>query len=585
MSGNCPTIVAMYIDTVPNRNSPPCVLLRQSFREGRKVRKRTLANLSKLPQWLIDQLRVLLRGGTAIESLKDAFEVVRPRPFGHIAAVLGTLRQVGLDRILATKRCLERQLVIAMIVARILDPRSKLATARGLDETGHLSALSELLQLPEVDEDKLYGALDWLYLRQADIENQLARRHLQDASLVLYDVTSTYFEGTCCPLAQLGYSRDGKKDKLQIVFGLLCNAQGCPVAVEVFDGNTADPKTLAPQIQKVRQRFGLERVVFVGDRGMLTSARIDEELRGVDGLDWISALRSTEISKLLPEQGFQYSLFDEKGFIEIQHPDFPGERLIVCYNPLLASERVRKREALLQATEKELEAVVQATRRPKRRLKGKEKIGVRVGRILNRFKVGKHFILEIKEDHFSYRRRDEKIEKEARLDGLYVVRTSVAEEKLNAEEAVRAYKGLSVVERAFRSFKTVDLHVRPIYHRLPERVRAHVFLCMLAYYVEWHIRDKLAPLLFDDEDKQAAEDLRNTVVEPAQRSPAARRKAQFKETEDGFPVHSFQTLLTHMALLSKDHIQPKIPNAEPFEKLSTPDPLQQKVLDLLGVSL
>ena len=575
----------MYIDVVPNRNSPPCILLRESFRENGKVRKRTLANLSNLPSELIEALRTFLRGGTVMEDLKDSFEILRSRPWGHIAAVLGTLCQVGLDRILAARQSLERRLVVAMIVARILDPRSKLATARGLGEEAHLSALAQTLGLPEVGEDQLYAALDWLEGRQTEIEDQLASRHLQDGSLVLYDVTSTYFEGTHCPLAQRGYSRDGKKDKLQIVFGLLCNFQGCPVAIEVFDGNTADPKTLQSQIRKVQKRFGLKRVVFVGDRGMLTSARIDEEIRGVDGLDWISALRSTQIDKLVPEEGFQYSLFDDKGFIEIEHPDFPGERLIVCYNPLLAQERARKRQELLEATERELEAVVQATQRMKRRLKGRDKIGVRVGRILNRFKVAKHFSLHIEDESFSYERDHERIRKEARLDGIYVVRTSLSEQVLGSEDTIRAYKGLSVVERAFRSFKTVDLHVRPIHHRLEKRVRAHVFLCMLAYYVEWHMRQKLAPLLFDDEDKEQAEARRRNVVEPAQRSVSAETKARSKKTQDRFPVHSFQTLLEQMALLSKEWIQPKVPGVEPFEKLSTPSALQQKALDLLGVKL
>ena len=575
----------MYIDIVPNRNSPPCILLRESFREDGKVRKRTLANLTKLPDEMIDALRTLLRGGVVIENLKDSFQIRQSQPWGHIAAVLGTVCKLGLDRILATRRCLERQLVIAMIVARILDPRSKLATARGLGKEAHLSALTQTLQLPEVDEDQLYAAMDWLGQRQEKIEQQFAKKHLKDGSLVLYDITSTYFEGNCCPLAKRGYSRDGKKDKLQIVFGLLCNAQGCPVAVEVFDGNTADPKTLQSQIHKVRERFGLERVVFVGDRGMLTSARIDEEFRGIDGLDWISALRSAQINKLVPEEGFQYSLFDEKGFIEIQHPDFPGERLMVCYNPLLAQRRAQKREDLLKATEVELDKVVQATQRSKWRLKGQDKIGVRVGRILNRFKVAKHFDLHIEDENFFYHRRHQEIKKEARLDGIYVVRTSVPEQTLSAEEAVRSYKGLSVVERAFRSFKTVDLHVRPIHHRLERRVRAHVFLCMLAYYVEWHMRQKLAPLLFDDEDKEQAQAQRDSVVDPAQRSPSAEQKARTKTTQEGIPVHSFQTLLAQMALVSKDIIQPTLSGVEPFEKLSTPTSLQQRVLELLGVRL
>jgi transposase len=576
----------MYIESIPNRTSPPCILLRESFREGKKIRKHTVFNLSKagVPPEVIEGLRVLLRGGVAIESLEEAFEVTHSQPYGHVVAVLGILHQIGLDRILALQGGPERDRVIAMVVARLLAPESKLATARGLDQDAHLSALTQKLGLDSINENQLYAAMDWLYLRQTEIENRLASRHLHDGCLVLYDVTSTYFEGRTCSLAQRGHSRDKKKGTLQIVFGLLCSQEGCPVAVEVFAGNTGDPKTLGSQIRKVRERFGLNRVVFVGDRGMLTSARIDEELRGQEGLDWISALKGAQISTLFPERGFQYSLFDQTGYVEILHPKFPGERLIVCRNPLLAEERARKREALLQATEKDLEAVVQATQRSKRKLKEKGKIGLRVGRLLNRFKVGKHFILEIEEDHFSYRRNQERIEKEAALDGLYVVRTSVPQEELTAEETVRAYKGLSAVERAFRSCKTVDLHVRPIRHSLPERVRAHVFLCMLAYYVEWHMRQKLAPLIFDDEDKEAAERLRQSVVEPAQRSERARKKASSKRTEEGFPVHSFQTLLTELASLSKLLIQPKFSDVEPFEKISNPNPLQQRAFDLLDVT-
>jgi transposase len=382
----------------------------------------------------------------------------------------------------------------------------------------------------------------------------------------------------------LGYSRDGKKAKLQIVFGLLCNREGCPVAVEVFPGNTTDPKTFKPQLDKVRDRFGVQRVVFVGDRGMLTSAIIDGHLRDQDGLDWISALRSTEIRTLFASSGFQPSLFDQRAFAEVEHPDFPGERLIVCKNPQLAAKREHKREALLEATAKELEAVVRATQRANRPLRGKDKIALRVGRIVDRYNVAKHFVLEIGKDHFGYSRNQKQIAEEAALDGIYVIRASVPKEKLRAEETVRAYKGLSVVERAFRSFKTVDLHVRPIYHALPERVRSHVFLCMLAYYVEWHMREKLAPLLFDDEDPEAGEGLRTSVVAPARRSPAAIKKARTKRTSDGFPVHSFQTLLEELASVTKDLIQPKIPGIDPFPKLTTPNPLPQRAFDLLGVT-
>jgi hypothetical protein len=575
----------MHIEVVPNRNSKPCILLRESFREGGKVRKRTLANLSKLPQAAVEGLRALLRGGSVVEDLSQSFEVIRSRPYGHVTAVLGTLRQLGLDHEISPERCPERDLVVAMIVARILEPCSKLATSRGLGEEAHLSTLLEELDLSQVDEGKLYAAMDWLFVRQATIEQRLARRHLKDGSLVLYDVTSTYFEGRTCPLAQIGYSRDGKKGTLQIVFGLLCNREGCPVAVEVFAGNTADPKTLSPQVAKVRERFGLQRVVFVGDRGMLTSARLREDFEGVAGLGWITALRTTEIQKLVAGPGFQFSLFDERDFGEVQSPEFPGERLIACRNPLLQEERARKREELLAATEQELDLIVQATQRPKNRLQGKDRIGLRVGKVRDRFKVGKHFLLTITETSFTYRRNQQGIDAEAALDGIYVIRTNVPASELSAEDVVRSYKSLSTVERAFRSYKTVDLHVRPIYHQLPERVRTHVFLCMLAYYVEWHMRKKLAPLLFDDEDPQAGQQLRSSIVAPAKRSPRAEQKVSTRRTVDNLPVHSFATLLKDLSTLTKNRVQPKIAISAPFDSLTRPTPLQQKALSLLGVAV
>lgn len=575
----------MYIEVVPNRDSKPCTLLRESYRQGGKVCKRTLANLSQLPPDAIEGLRVLLRGGTVVEDLSESFEIVRSQPYGHVAAALGTLRQIGLDRDLAPQRCTERDLVVAMIVARILAPYSKLATARGLGQEAPLSAVVEELDLSGVDERKLYAALDWLYVNQGAIEQRLARRHLQEGSLVLYDVTSTYFEGHCCPLAELGYSRDGKTGTLQIVIGLLCTPAGCPVAVEVFSGSTADPKTLTPQVEKVRQKFGLSRVIFVGDRGMLTSARLREDFQGVEGLGWISALRTTEIKKLVAGSGFQFSLFDDRDFGEVHSPEFPDERLIACRNPLLQEERARKREELLQATERELKSIVDATQRPIHPLQGKAKIALRVGKALNRFKVGKHFVIKITETAFSFRRNSERIAAEAALDGIYVIRTNVPDTELSAEEAVRSYKRLSTVERAFRSCKTVDLHVRPIYHRLPERVRAHVFLCMLAYYVEWHMRQKLAPLLFDDEDPAAGEALRTSVVAPAQRSPSAMQKARTLRTSDGLPTHSFATLLKDLASLTRNRVQPKLLASPPFDTLTRPTPLQQRALSLLAVAV
>ena len=574
----------MYIEVVPNRDSRPCILLRESYRQDGKVCKRTLANLSKLPPEALEGLRAFFRGGTVVEDLSQSFEVIRSQPYGHIAAVLGTLRQIGLDHDLDPQRCTERDLVVAMIVARILEPGSKLATARGLGQEAPLSALVEELDLSDVDERKLYAALDWLYVRQEAIEQRLARRHLQEGSLVLYDVTSTYFEGRRCPLAQLGYSRDGKKGTLQIVFGLLCNQAGCPVAVEVFTGSTADPKTLTPQVEKVRQKFGLSRVIFVGDRGMLTAARLREDFQGVEGLGWISALRTKEIQKLVAGSGFQFSLFDDQDFGEVYSPEFPGERLIACRNPLLQQERERKREELLQATEQKLQKIADATRRRKNRLKGKDRIALRVGKLVNRFKMEKHFVIEITETSFSFRRDQEGIAAEAALDGIYVIRTNVPALELSAENAVRSYKSLSTVERAFRSCKTVDLHVRPIYHQLPERVRAHVLLCMLAYYVEWHMRQKLAPLLFEDEDPAAGEALRSSIVAPAQRSPSAQRKANTLRTTDGLPVHSFATLLKDLATLTKNRVQPKSLTSACFDTLARPTQLQQKALSLLSVA-
>jgi hypothetical protein len=575
----------MYIEVVPNRDSKPCILLRESYRQDGKVCKRTLANLSKLPSEALEGLRVLLRGGTVVEDFSQSFEVVRSQPYGHIAAVLGTLRQIGLDRDLDPQRCTERDLVVAMIVARILEPASKLATARGLGQEAPLNALVEDLDLSEIDESKLYAALDWLYMHQAAIEQRLARRHLQEGSLVLYDVSSTYFEGRRCPLAQLGYSRDGKKGTLQIVFGLLCNSAGCPVAVEVFTGNTADPKTLTPQVEKIRQKFGLRRIIFVGDRGMLTSARLREDFHGVKGLGWVSALRTTEIRKLVAGSGFQFSLFDDRDFGEVHSPEFPGERLIACRNPLLEQERARKREELLQATERELQPIVDAIQRSKNRLQGKDQIALRVGKVINRFKVGKHFVIEVTETSFSFRRDLDRIAAEAALDGIYVIRTNVPASELAAEDAVRSYKRLSVVERAFRSCKTVDLHIRPIYHQLSERVRAHVFLCMLAYYVEWHMRQKLAPMLFEDDDPAAGEALRSSVVALAQRSPKAQQKVRSRRTTDGLPTHSFATLLKDLATLTRNHVQPKILSSPPFDTLARPTQLQQKALSLLAVAV
>ena len=574
----------MYVATVPNRKSPPAILLRESYRDGSKVKTRTLANLSHWPGAQIEALRAVLHGATSVAVLEEAFEVSRSLPHGHVAAVVGTMRKLGLGRLINTKSTREQQLCLAMIAARILHPGSKLALARQIDPQLGSSSLGESLGLESIDEDELYEAMDWLLERQGRIETKLARRHLSEGCLVLYDLTSSYFEGRRCPLARIGYSRDRKKNRPQIVFGLLTDAEGCPVAVEVFEGNTGDPTTVASQIEKLRGRFGLGRVVLVGDRGMITSARIEQDLKPQPGLGWITSLRSPAIRKLV-EGGFvQMSLFDQRDLAEITSPQFPDERLIVCRNPLLAEERRRKREELLAATEKALEKVAQATRRNTNPLQGEGRIGLRVGRVLGRFKMSKHFLLTIEEHSFRYERDLGRIEQEAALDGLYVIRTSVPKAELSAEEVVHSYKRLSRVERAFRCLKTMDLKVRPIHHRLARRVRAHVLICMLAYYVEYHMRRALAPLLFEDHDKPMADRLRRSVVAPAQRSPKALQKAHTKKTAEGSPVHSFHTLLENLATVVKNTIKPKGLELDPFVKITNPTPLQQKAFDLLGVS-
>lgn len=571
----------MYVESVPNRNSSPAILLREATRAGGKVVKRTLANLSHGPTAQIDSLRRVLKGESLIAP-SDAFQIQRAAPHGHVAAVLGTLRRLGLERILSRTDCPERDLVVAMTVARILEPSSKLATCRGFRRETATSSLPAVLGLDEtIGEAQLYQALDWLHERQQNIENALAKRHLSEGSLVLYDVSSTYFEGRHCPLARFGHSRDQRSGNLQIVFGLLTAPEGCPVAVEVFEGNTGDPTTVAPQVNKLRQRFGLKQVILVGDRGMLTSARIREDLKPQEGLLWISALKSVQIQQLVAGGALQLSLFDQRDLAEIQHPSYQGERLIACRNPLLAEERSRKRKALLEATEKQLNRIVAATRRKRKPLRGRKEIGLAVGKILGRYKMGKHFRLFIEEDGFRCERKQGNIEREAALDGIYVIRTSVPAETLSSEKVVERYKGLSDVERAFRSLKSVDLKVRPIYHYLANRVRAHVFLCMLAYYVEWHMRLALAPMLFDDDDPQSAEAARKSIVSPAQRSPKAQSKDTRKRTGDGLPVHSFQTLLKDLATLTLNEVRV---GEQTMQLLATPTPVQLRALQLLQVS-
>jgi len=572
----------MYIEAVPNRNSPPAILLRESYREGGKVRKRTLCNLSDWPTAYIEGLRGVLKGGTVIPAERDAFTVIRSLPHGHVAAALGTARKIGLDRILGpgSDRC--RDLILALVVGRIVDPASKLAAARALSPATAASSLGELLGLGDVDEDELYHALDWLLARQPAIEATLARRHLTNGTLVLYDVSSSYMEGRCCPLARRGYSRDGKKGTLQIVYGLLCAPDGCPVAIEVFEGNTADPMTLATQIEKLKQRFHLDHVVLVGDRGMITQARITEDIKSA-GLDWISSLRAPVIKQLVEAGALQLSLFDQRDMASITAPEFPGERLVVCRNPDLAAERTRKREDLLAATERDL-AIRAAVARKRDPLRGTTNIALAVGKVINKHKMAKHFDLDITDAAFSFARKTAEIAAEAATDGVYVIRTSLPKEAFDDAATVRSYKSLAFVERAFRCIKTVDLHVRPVYHRLADRVRAHVFLCMLAYYLEWHMRQRLAPMLFDDTDKEAAEALRASVVAQAQRSPAAVQKQTTGLTPDGLPVHSFQSMLADLATVARNTITTAITPNYPLTVITRPTAIQQKAFQLLDVS-
>src|SRR5215470_1483895 len=555
----------MYIEAVPNRGSPAAVLLRESFRERGRVRKRTLANLSAWPTALVEGFRTLLKGGVAIAA--DGIRIRRALPHGHAAAVLGTIRAIGLDRRLgkpADKRL--AALAMALIASRLIAPAS---------------SLGRLLGLGAVDEVELYRALDWLGARQSAIETALARRHLAAGALVLYDVSSSWLEGRCCELARFGHSRDGKKGKLQIVYGLLCAADGCPVAVEVFEGNTADPMTLATQIDKLKERFGLSRVVLVGDRGMITSARIRDELKPA-GLDWITALRAPQIRALLDTGAFQLSLFDERDLAEITAPEFSGERLVVCKNPLLAEERARKREDLLQATEAALAKLADQIARgtgPR----GQDKIARAVGRIENRYKLAKLFDITVAEDGFTFARNPARIAAEARLDGFYVIRTSVEDKTLAGNRVVAAYKDLARVERAFRSLKTVDLHLRPIHHWLVRRVRAHVILCMLACHVEWHMRERLKPILFDDEDPAAAARERASIVAPAQPSPTALRKRASKLTANGTPAHSFQSLLRDLATCTLNEMSSALNAAYSFTLVATPTPIQAQAFRLLAV--
>ncbi len=578
----------MYIERVPNRNSPPAVLLRESYREGKKVKKRTLANLSKLPDEVVDNLRLSLKGASVVnqEELPELCTVLRSLPHGHVACVLGTINKLGIPQLIESKKTRRRDLAVAMIVSRIINPTSKLGTVRGIRAETASSSLGELLGLSHGDKNEYYEALDWLLSKQIDIENSLASRHLKNGSLILYDLTSTYVEGTECSLAAYGYSRDKKKGKLQIVFGILCNQEGCPIAVEVFEGNRLDRQTLAQQISKVQQRFGISQVVWVGDRGTITNANILDELKAKEGAYWITALTKSQIRKLAEVDHIQLGLFDEQDVLEIESDDYPGERLIACRNPLIAQKNAQVREELLRSTERELDKIEQATRREKRALKGADKIGLRVGKVLNKFKVGKLFEIEITESHFSYRRKSEAIAGEKILDGVYIIRTSVDSEKMDAAQAVRAYKGLSKVEQAFRCLKTIDLKVRPIYHYLDHRVKGHIFLCFLAYYVEWHMRKALATILFEEEEIETIDSSDLSELLRYHPSQIAQQKAGSKRNQENLPVHSFSTLLDDLATITQNKIQINLQGETvAFDKITQPTPLQQSCLDLLGVSL
>ena len=571
----------MYITRVPNRASPPAVLLRESYREGGKVKNRTVANLSSWPEAKVEALSRALKG-LPPAGLEGMVEVARSLPHGHVAAVLGTIRELGLEELIDPEPSRLRDLVTAMAVAQVTGPGSKLAIARGLQEATAASSLGEVLHLGGCDEDDLYGAMDWLAARQDRIEDALAARHLAGGTLVLYDVSSAAFEGRTCPLGAIGHPKDGVRGRLQIVYGLLTSTGGVPVAIEVFKGNTGDPKTVAAQVAKVKDRFALTRVVLVGDRGMLTAARLREDIQPA-GLDWITALRAPQVKALVRDGALQLELFDQMDLAEISFPDYPGERLVACKNPFLEAERARKRESLLQATEADLEKIAAAVARERRPLRGADTIALRADRVLRRRKVAKHFTTGIRDEHFSYARNEESIAAEAALDGIYVLRTSVSAGDLDSGEVVSSYKALAHVERAFRAFNT-DLDIRPIRHRTETRVRAHVFLRMLSYYITWHMQARLAPILFTDDDKPAAQATRPSPVAPAARSPRALAKAAAKHTEGNLPVHSFDSLLTDLATICLNQIQPADPALPAFRLITTPTPLQRHALDLLGVS-
>lgn len=571
----------MYIAKVPNRGSAPAILLRESYREDGKVKNRTLANLSRWPQAKVDALSAVLKGNLPKGSFQDSFSITRSLPHGHVAAVLGTLRSLGLEELIDPVPSRNRNLITAMIVAQVIDPSSKLACARGLRSDTASSSLGEVLSLTNANSNDLYEAMDWLLPRQGDIEDALAKRHLKGGTLVLYDVSSAAFEGRTCPLGAIGHPKDGVRGRLQIVYGLLTSKEGVPLSIEVFAGNTGDPATVASQVGKICQRFNISHIALVGDRGMLTNARLKDDVIPAQ-LDYITALRAPAIKALAEEGAIQLSLFDNQDLFSITHPDYPGERLVACKNPLLAAERSRKRIELLGATVAELEKIRCATIRQSRPLRGKDKIALRVGKVMNHYKVAKHFAIEITEDSLTFTKKEDKIAAEAALDGIYVLRTSLGGENFTTKEVVSSYKALAQVERVFRSFNA-DIDIRPIRHRSTERVRTHVFLRMLSYYVSFHMEQKLAPILFRDDDKTSAEAARTSPVAPAMRSERALGKIHTKRTENGEPVHSFQSLMRDLATICANKVQPNTSDLA-FTVITTPTTLQHRALDLLGVS-
>ena len=562
----------MHIDVVPNRGSRPAYLLRESFRDGSKVRKRTLANLSSLGDDQVEAIRRVLRG-ERLAPITDLFEVVSSRIHGDTHAVLAAMKRLRIRELLSSRPSWEADVVMGMLAARLVAPHTKLATTRWW----HTHTLPEDLRIGHAKEDDLYQAMDWLLDHQATIEKKLAARHLEDGSLALYDLSSSYFEGKTCPLAAIGHNRDGKRNKLQVNYGLLTDRRGCPVAVSVYEGNTGDAKTLMPQVEKLKNDFGLERVVLVGDRGMIGQAAVND-LRNIAGLEWITALKSSQIRALVEGGALQLGLFDKRNLFELTHPDYPGERLMACRNVELGKLRAHKRQSLIEATVKELEKVRAMVERGD--LLGAGKIGVRAGRVVNKYKVAKHFELTIDDAHCDFVLRKENVVAEAALDGIYVIRTSLSKGQMSTADTVRSYKSLAEVERAFRTLKTVDLEIRPIHHRLANRVRAHIFLCMLAYYVEWHMREAWRPLLFADEDL-AAKATRDPVA-PAKRSAAAIEKVVTKTLPDGSPAHSFRSLVEDLSTIVRNTCRaPGTPKAPTFTVVTTPTAAQQRAMDLL----